>query len=159
MKLSFQMIPQLKTINSQEKAATESVFILTEKYLIGIEGSSKHQKLLTMFASDKTMETYRSVTDMLLCRLFPEYRNHCFRYYRHGGKQLKDVAYQEEIELLDKAILLSLMSAKEVVKRQIKVNSRKEFIIACREIIRRAFPYSEEIASKHATSTLFLSCS
>ena len=102
------------------------------------------------------MECYRSIEDMLLCRVFPEYKKACFNYYRWGGKQLREVASIEEIELIDKALWFSLVIANIVVSLKIPVESRKVFLENCRYLIQKNFPYSTEIAEKHSSSTLFL---
>jgi hypothetical protein len=141
----------------QEDPMTESIFICSEAFLTKWEDASNHQKLLRMFASNDQMKKYRSIMDLLLCRIFPEYLKTCFHYYRFGGKQLRDVASEEEIDLLDKAIFISLISAREVVKRRMPFKGKRAFIGACREVIRQAIPYSTEIAQKHASSTLFIS--
>jgi len=111
---------------------TEELFILSDFYL---KETSKHQAILRMFASYDRMDKYRSILDMLLCEIFPEFRRGCFSFYKGEGPQLKYIASEELIEYLDKAIYLCLRAANELVKRNMIYPGKVAFIATCRELI------------------------
>lgn len=133
------------------ESATDSALVISDAFLTRAYEASNFQKLLTMFSSEKEMEKYRSICDMLLCSIFPEYRASCMKFYSGKGKRLAEIATEEEIVLLDKAVYISLLTANEVVKRKFHISSRKEFIGTCREVIRQAIPNSEETVKQNTS--------
>ena len=110
----------------------EELFILSDFYL---KETSQHQALLKMFSNYACMNKYRSMLDMLLCEIFPEFKKGCFRFYRDEGPQLEDLISKELIEYLDKAIYLCLRAANEMVKRNMVYPGKDAFITTCRELI------------------------
>ena len=68
--------------------ATESIFPEVEAYL---QADHDHQKAIEWVAKRKDPSRYRSVMDFLFCETFPEYKFHCFKFYRDGGDQLRHI--------------------------------------------------------------------
>ena len=66
--------------------ATESIFWEAETLLLS---STDYWEALQYVASKRDMNKYRSVMDFLFIETHPEWREHCFRFYRDKGPALR----------------------------------------------------------------------
>jgi len=132
MSMSLRLVCKQEQLLLLKPNMTDELFILSDFYL---KETSQHQALLKMFANYNQMNKYRSILDMLLCEIFPEFRKGCYSFYRGEGPQLKYIASEELIEYLDKAIYLCLRAANELVRRNMIYPGKIAFIATCRELI------------------------
>ena len=88
-----------------------SVLKRTERYLYGTPSSLKafdHKR-------PNNPAKYRSMMDYIYCSIFPIERAACMRYYAEEGPKLKNYMSPEQIDALDKYMLLCMKDAKREV--------------------------------------------
>jgi len=84
---------------------TASVFPEVELMLMD---SSDLQNALKFVSNRKNMDRYHSVIDFLFCEIFQEYRRPCLLFYKGKGRQLREMATQEEIAHFGKILVRTI---------------------------------------------------
>jgi len=85
---------------------TDSILPRVDEWLLAC---SDHQEALRYIAPERTMESYRSMVDFLLCETLPLYRKPCRAYYRDQGAPLRELMLPVGVEILE--LFLAWMSS------------------------------------------------
>ncbi len=87
-----------------------SVFRKTERFFRENPGS---EKLLAFLGLQKDRGSYEFFSDHLFCQLFPEWKKHCFAYYKCKGPKLRDILPERCIRKCDGIMLATLRALKQ----------------------------------------------
>lgn len=103
----MQMIQVLRT----QPVMTDSVFTLVESWLY--RQDSDHWHAIEELAPSRSLDSYASVVDFLLCEACPEQKKACRRFYAGHGKQLRELTTQAERDVMESKMLVLCQLAYE----------------------------------------------
>ena len=92
------------------KAPFLSVFKKTERFFRQNPGS---EKLLDFLGLQEDRGSYEFFSDHFFCQLFPEWKKHCFAYYKGRGQKLREILPERCIRKCDEAMLATLRALKQ----------------------------------------------
>ncbi len=93
------------------KAPFLSVFKKTEIFFRENPGS---EKLLDFLSLQEDRDSYEFFSDHLFCQLFPEWKKHCFAYYKSRGPKLREILPERCIRKCDEVMLAALRALKQI---------------------------------------------
>ena len=104
---------QIQEVLPVSGGMTESVLKKSEAWLLA---KYDHQEALHLVARRKKEMSYWSLMDFILCEIFLEHRNACFRFYAGTGPKLEDTVSKEELKRLDALLLKGLKVAYQLFR-------------------------------------------
>ncbi|MFZ6015566.1 MAG: hypothetical protein ACOYUZ_04405 [Patescibacteria group bacterium] len=114
--------PKLKQKTEQSGDLISSLFPKTRALL---ENDPVKNDLVLNLEGARALCEYRSITDYLLCAIFPNLRRFCLAYYRHGKPPLTEFLLPGETDILDEAMVFAIEALFDSSQRGRRMNARQ----------------------------------
>lgn len=96
-------------LRQQPPAMTDSIFPVVEHWLY--RQDADHWGAIEELAPKRSLDSYVSVVDFLLCETAPERKMACRRFYADRGPQLRDLITEQERQRLELRMLILCRTA------------------------------------------------
>jgi len=102
--------------------ATDSMFPRVDQWLY--HQQSDHQHALEELAPSRSLDSYRSIVDFLLCEACPEWKLPCRRFYADKGPQVRALCTEAERKVMEAQILVLCEVAYQTFERKRRASWR-----------------------------------